>query len=114
MAVPNEKEKEKTDANATRALSPEIRRRKKGAAALSIASNSALVLLKFVVGFWSGSVSVLSEAVHSLTDLVASGIAFVSVRASDAPPDDEHPYGHGKLESISGLLESLLIFGAAV
>jgi cation diffusion facilitator family transporter len=95
-----------------RALSPTKQRRKRAAAGLSIASNSVLVLFKFLIGFVSGSVSVLSEAVHSLTDLIASGIAFLSVRASDTPPDTEHPYGHGKIESISGLLEALLI-GAA-
>ncbi|HZO88358.1 MAG TPA: cation diffusion facilitator family transporter [Chthonomonadaceae bacterium] len=92
----------------------ELRRRKMAAARLSVVSNSALVLLKFGVGFWTGSISVLSEAVHSLTDLIASGIAFFSVRASDLPPDEEHPYGHGKIESLSGLLEALLIFGAAL
>jgi len=114
MTQRENRNREQASLEGARAVSPETRKRKRGAAALSIASNSLLVLLKLVVGFWSGSVSVLSEAIHSLTDLVASAIAFVSVRASDAPPDEEHPYGHGKAESISGLLESLLIFGAAV
>jgi cation diffusion facilitator family transporter len=88
-------------------------RRKRRAALLSIVSNSGLVAGKLVVGFLTGSVSVLSEAVHSATDLVAALIAFFSVRASDTPPDAEHPYGHGKIEGISGLAEALLIFAAA-
>jgi cation diffusion facilitator family transporter len=89
------------------------RQRKMRAAALSIVSNALLVALKLVVGYTSGSVSVLSEAAHSATDLIASAIAFFSVRASDTPPDEEHPYGHGKIESISGLAEAVLIFAAA-
>lgn len=84
------------------------------AARLSVASNALIVLLKLVVGVWTGSVSILSEAVHSATDLVAASIAFFAVRASDAPPDPEHPYGHGKLESVSSAIEALLIFGAGV
>jgi cation diffusion facilitator family transporter len=91
----------------------EARRRKTAAARLSIASNTALVLLKLGVGFATGSVSVLSEAIHSASDLLAAGIAFFSVRASDTPPDAEHPYGHGKMEALSGLAESALIFAAA-
>lgn len=83
------------------------------AARLSILSNAILVLLKLLVGFWSGSISVLSEAFHSASDLVASGIALIAVRISDAPPDERHPYGHGKAESLSGLAEALLIFVAA-
>jgi cation diffusion facilitator family transporter len=79
------------------------------AARLSVLSNSCLVLLKLAVGISIGSVAVISEAIHSATDLLASLIAYFAVRASDQPPDIEHPYGHGKLESISGLLEALLI-----
>ena len=88
-------------------------RRKRQAAGLSILSNSFLVAAKLIVGIVSGSVSVLSEAIHSATDLIASLIAFFSVRASDEPPDAEHPYGHGKIEGVSGLVEALLIFVAA-
>lgn len=90
-----------------------VRARKLRAASLSVVSNASLTLLKLIIGAWGGSVSILSEAVHSATDLVASGIALFSVRASDTPPDPEHPYGHGKIESISGLAEAMLIFAAA-
>ena len=94
-------------------VTPTVRLRKRNAALLSIVSNSALVAAKLAVGILSGSVSVLSEAVHSTTDLVASVVAFFSVRASDTPPDAEHPYGHGKIEGVSGLVEAFLIIGAA-
>jgi cation diffusion facilitator family transporter len=83
-------------------------------ARLSIASNTLLIVMKLVVGLISGSVSILSEAIHSSMDLVAAIIAFFSVRVSDNPPDTRHPYGHGKIENISGVIESLLIFLAAV
>lgn len=83
------------------------------AARVSIISNSLLTLLKLAAGLSTGSVSVLSEAVHSANDLIAAFIAFLSVRISDRPADSKHPYGHGKVESMSGLIEALLIFGAA-
>jgi cation diffusion facilitator family transporter len=83
-------------------------------ARLSIISNTLLILMKLAVGLISGSVSILSEAIHSSMDLVAAIIAFFSVRVSDNPPDSRHPYGHGKIENISGVIESLLIFLAAI
>ncbi len=84
------------------------------AAAYSIASNITLVVLKVIVGIFTGSVSIISEAIHSANDLLASLIAYVSVRISDRPPDKEHPFGHGKAESISGAIEAGLIILAAV
>ena len=83
-------------------------------ARLSILSNTILILMKLVVGIISGSVSIISEAIHSSMDLVAAIIAFLSVRVSDNPPDKKHPYGHGKIENISGVIEALLIFAAAI
>jgi len=82
-------------------------------ARLSIISNSLLILMKLAAGILSGSVSILSEAIHSSMDLIAALIAFFSVKVSDNPPDKRHPYGHGKVENISGVIESLLIFIAA-
>lgn len=84
------------------------------AARISVASNLSLVILKFVAGFMSGSVSVISEAIHSMMDLLAAIIAFFSVRVSDTPADERHPYGHGKYENVSGVVEALLIFVAAI
>jgi cation diffusion facilitator family transporter len=83
-------------------------------ARLSILSNSLLIVMKLTVGIISGSVSIISEAIHSSMDLIAAIIAFFSVRVSDNPPDSRHPYGHGKVENISGVIEALLIFVAAI
>jgi cation diffusion facilitator family transporter len=83
-------------------------------ARLSIVSNTCLIIMKLVVGIITGSVSILSEAIHSSMDLLAALIAFLSVRISDNPPDSRHPYGHGKIENISGVIEALLIFIAAI
>lgn len=102
-----------TAAAAWRGERSEGGRSKLQAARLSVASNSLLTLLKFAVGFGTGSIGVLSEALHSAVDLMAAGIAYFSVRVSDSPPDEDHPYGHGKIESISGLIEAVLIFAGA-
>lgn len=83
------------------------------AAVISVFSNSFLILIKVVVGIFTGSVSIISEAIHSGMDLVASFIAFFSVRISDKPADKDHPFGHGKFENVSGVIEALLIFAAA-
>ena len=89
-------------------------RLKQRTARLSVISNTCLVLMKFFVGFAIGSVSIISEAIHSSMDLIAATIAFFSVRKSSEPPDAAHAFGHGKYEDISGLIEALLIFAAAV
>jgi cation diffusion facilitator family transporter len=88
-------------------------KRKKAVALLSIFSNSFLVAGKLIVGVLIGSVSVISEAIHSAVDLLAAVIAFLAVRSSSKPADDQHPYGHGKWENISGAVEALLIIVAA-
>ncbi|MEQ8154555.1 MAG: cation diffusion facilitator family transporter [Clostridiaceae bacterium] len=82
-------------------------------ALLSIISNTVLIILKVVAGILSGSVSIISEAIHSGMDLAASLVAFFSVRHSAKPADKNHPFGHGKIENISGIVEGLLIFVAA-
>lgn len=82
-------------------------------ALLSVTSNTILILMKILAGILSGSISIISEAIHSGVDLIASLIAFLAVRGSSKPADKDHPYGHGKLENISGLAEGVLIFGAA-
>jgi cation diffusion facilitator family transporter len=76
-------------------------------------SNVALVALKLFVGLFFGLVSVLSEALHSMMDLLAAVIANYSVRKAVEPCDAEHPYGHGKYENLSGVIEAILIFIAA-
>lgn len=84
-----------------------------GVAKLSVFSNTCLTLGKLIAGIAIGSIAIISEAVHSLIDLAAALIAFFAVKASLKPADDEHPYGHGKFENISGTIEALLIFAAA-
>ena len=91
----------------------EKNKRKSNVAMLSVISNSSLVILKLAVGLIIGSVSVISEAIHSGVDLLAAIIALFAVRKSGKPADDDHPFGHGKVENISGTVEALLIFLAA-
>jgi cation diffusion facilitator family transporter len=90
------------------------RDKKVGIARLSVFSNTSLIIIKVVAGLLSHSVSILSEAIHSGMDLMASVIAYFSVRISSNPPDKKHPYGHGKFENISGVIEGILIFIAAI
>jgi cation diffusion facilitator family transporter len=79
------------------------------AAALSIASNSLLIVLKLAAGAITGSVAIITEAMHSSIDLIASIVAYVSVRQADKPADDDHPYGHDKIENLAAAIEALLI-----
>jgi cation diffusion facilitator family transporter len=90
-----------------------LQQRKEKVAMLSIASNSSLVVFKIIIGILIGSVSIISEAIHSGMDLLASIIAMFSVKTSSLPADDLHPFGHGKIENISGFVEAVLIFVAA-
>jgi cation diffusion facilitator family transporter len=90
-------------------------RTKSGAAALSIASNTTLIGIKLAAGAITGSIAIVTEAVHSLIDLVASVVAFVSVRKAADPADAEHPYGHEKVESLAAAIEGMLILiGAGI
>jgi cation diffusion facilitator family transporter len=88
-------------------------RTKSGAAALSIASNAILIAIKIAAGAITGSIAIVTEAVHSLIDLVASVIAFVSVRKADEPADADHPYGHEKVENLAATIEGMLILVGA-
>ena len=88
---------------------------KRGAAGLSIASNAFLIAIKLAAGALTGSIAIITEAVHSLIDLVASVIAYFSVRKADEPADAEHPYGHEKVENLAAAIEGMLILvGAGV
>jgi cation diffusion facilitator family transporter len=79
------------------------------AAGLSIGSNVTLIALKVVAGAVTGSVAILTEAMHSAIDLVASIVAWFSVRKADTPADEEHRYGHYKLENLAAAIEGILI-----
>ena len=91
----------------------DAQRRKSAVAWLSVISNTSLMAGKLVVGLFIGSVSVISEAIHSGVDLLAAVIALFAVKTSDKVADEEHPFGHGKIENISGTVEAVLIFIAA-
>src|ERR1700731_666082 len=87
---------------------------KKRAALLSVASALVLVSLKTFLVLRTGSLGVLSEALHSGLDLVAAIITFLSVRMSDRPADEKHPYGHGKFENFSAFVETGLLLLTAL
>jgi cation diffusion facilitator family transporter len=90
-----------------------LKNKKSRVAILSIVSNSVLVVIKLVIGLIIGSVSVISEAIHSGVDLVAALIAFFAVRTANKPADEDHSFGHGKYENLSAAIEGFLIFIAA-
>jgi cation diffusion facilitator family transporter len=92
----------------------EVTGRKARAALLSIASNLVLIALKLVAGVLTGSVAILTEALHSTIDLMASIVAFVSVRKADQPPDLDHPFGHAKFENLAAAFEGVLILVGAI
>jgi cation diffusion facilitator family transporter len=79
------------------------------AAAVSIVSNTSLIALKVVAGLVTGSVSILTEAIHSSVDLAASFIAFFSVRQAETPAGEQHRYGHEKFENVAAAAEGVLI-----
>jgi cation diffusion facilitator family transporter len=89
-------------------------REKKRAALLSVGSAALLVSLKAFLVLRTGSLGVLSEALHSGLDLLAAIITFLSVRMSDLPADEKHPYGHGKVENFSAFVETGLLILTAV
>jgi cation diffusion facilitator family transporter len=86
------------------------RSEKKRAAANSVLAALGLTGMKLVVGLLSGSLGILAEAAHSGLDLVAALITLIAVSVSDRPADEAHPYGHGKIENFSALVETLLLF----
>ena len=90
-------------------------RTKAGAATLSVASNSVLIALKLAAGAITGSIAIITEALHSAIDLMASVVALISVRKADEPADTEHPYGHERVENLAAGVEGMLIIvGAGV
>src|ERR1700689_4501578 len=89
-------------------------REKKMAAIASVGSAILLVCLKIFLTLATGSLGVLSEALHSSLDLIAAVVTYLSVRVSDTPADEGHPYGHGKFESFSAFVETGLLLITAV
>ncbi len=100
-------------------IAPEIEaqsagKEKRSAASLSVAAACAITALKLVVGIMTGSLGMLSDAAHSGVDLIGAGLTFVSVRLSDKPADENHPYGHGKVENLSAFVETFLMLASSV
>src|ERR1700726_5204797 len=89
-------------------------REKRRAALLSVGSAVLLVSLKAFLVIRTDSLGILSEALHSGLDLVAAVITFLSVRVSDQPADERHPYGHGKFENFSAFVETTLLLLTAL
>ncbi|MEO6817665.1 MAG: cation diffusion facilitator family transporter [Edaphobacter sp.] len=87
---------------------------KRSAALLSVFAALIITLLKLITGVLTGSLGMLSEAAHSGIDLCASAITFFSVQVSDRPADEDHNYGHGKIESLSAFVETVLMLGSCV
>src|SRR5665213_2326702 len=83
---------------------------KEKVALTSIAASAALTAAKAAVGLSSGSLAILSEAAHSLVDVAATVMTYFAVRISGKPADEEHHYGHGKVESVAALAETALLF----
>ncbi|EJW09357.1 Cobalt-zinc-cadmium resistance protein [Rhodovulum sp. PH10] len=84
--------------------------KKERVAAVSVVASGSLAAAKFVVGIAIGSLALISDALHSLIDLGATLVTWFAVRISDKPPDAEHHYGHGKVESLAALAETALLF----
>jgi len=84
-------------------------REKKVVAMTSVAAAVFLTCIKLIVGLMTGSLGILAEAAHSALDLIAAVITFFAVRISDRPADESHPYGHGKVENLSALVETFLL-----
>src|SRR6202522_3794177 len=75
----------------------------------SMVAAAAMTVLKLAAGLFSGSLGVLSDAAHSALDLVGVTLTFFSVQVSDRPADEDHTYGHGKIENLSAFGEAILM-----
>jgi cation diffusion facilitator family transporter len=83
---------------------------KQSVALISMAASAGLAAAKFIAGILTGSLGILSEAIHSFIDFGATIVTFFAIRWGDQPPDDEHHYGHAKIESVAALIETGLLF----
>jgi cation diffusion facilitator family transporter len=86
---------------------------KRGVAFVSLLAATCMALLKLAVGLWTGSLGMLSEAAHSGLDCLAALLTLLSVRVADKPADEDHPYGHGKIENVSAFVQTILMVVSA-
>ncbi|HEX7620730.1 MAG TPA: cation diffusion facilitator family transporter [Anaerolineales bacterium] len=91
----------------------EARKNKRSAALSSVIAAIGLTTFKLIVGLLTNSLGILAEAAHSGLDLVAAAMTLFAVQVSDKPADKEHPFGHGKIENISALFETLLLLATS-
>jgi cation diffusion facilitator family transporter len=91
----------------------EARKDKRSAALSSVIAAIGLTTFKLIIGLLTNSLGILAEAAHSGLDLVAAAMTYFAVRVSDKPADQEHPFGHGKVENISALFETLLLLATS-
>jgi cation diffusion facilitator family transporter len=87
---------------------------KRSAAIFSVFAASLITLLKLITGIFTGSLGMLSEAAHSSVDLIAAAMTLLSVQVSDRPADEDHNYGHGKVESLSAFVQTGIMFASCV
>jgi cation diffusion facilitator family transporter len=87
---------------------------KRAAAFASVLAALGITLLKLLTGLLTGSLGMLSEAAHSGIDLIAAAITLLSVQVSDRPADEDHNYGHGKIESLSAFVETGLMLASSI
>lgn len=99
---------------ATAANTARARAEKGSVAMASVLAATAMTLLKLVTGLFTGSLGMLSDAAHSGIDLAGAGLTFLSVRISDKPADENHPYGHGKVENVSAFVETFLMLASSL
>src|SRR5580692_835321 len=88
---------------------PDFSAEKRRVALHSMVAAAAMTVLKLAAGLLSGSLGVLSDAAHSALDLAGAALTFFSVQVSDKPADDDHTYGHGKIENLSSFFEAGLM-----
>jgi cation diffusion facilitator family transporter len=91
----------------------EAKKEKRSAALSSVIAAVGLTTFKLIVGLLTNSLGILAEAAHSGLDLVAAGMTYFAVRVSDKPADEGHPFGHGKVENLSALFETLLLLATS-
>jgi cation diffusion facilitator family transporter len=92
----------------------EIQSDKQSAALLSVVAACVMTALKFIAGFLTGSLGMLSESAHSALDLIGSALTYFSVRISGKPADEDHTYGHGKIENLSAFAETFLMAASCI
>src|SRR5258708_2517815 len=84
------------------------------AAAISLAVGVVLLAIKFIAYFLTGSAAVFSDALESIVNVIAAGVAVYALRLAHQPADEDHPYGHGKVEFMSAAFEGGMILLAAI